>query len=177
MKATVNQDLINLYKCRIYIPGYGAIIPYVLPDISDQKGAVYNDEPIQARATPLKTYAYSENRSISLTLHFIAKSKNDIYRNLYDSRALQSALYPRDEFAGANAPFVPPAVCKIRCGRILADYDLCVVLKNYSVKYPTDVPWDEETYLPWKFDVDTSWDVVYKSSDLPGANRILNFGR
>jgi hypothetical protein len=54
---------------------------------------------------------------------------------------------------------------------------LCVVLRRYSVKLPTDVAWDEETYCPYKFDLETEWEVVYTSSDLPGAERIFSTGR
>ena len=52
-----------------------------------------------------------------------------------------------------------------------------MILKSYSVKFPTDIAWDESTLLPYKFDVDTSWDVVYKSMDLPGQERIFQTGR
>jgi hypothetical protein len=50
-------------------------------------------------------------------------------------------------------------------------------LKSYSVKFPTDVVWDQDFYVPYKFDVDTSWDVVYRSSELPGQERIAQLGR
>lgn len=179
MKATSNRSLVPLDKCTIFIPTYGEINPYILPEISDQKSAAYNDEPIIGRAMPLKTYSHSENRAISITLHFMASKKSDVEKNIIELRALQSAVYPRDsaENGITDAPFIPPPVCRIKCGRILADEALCCVLKNYSVKFPTDVPWDKDSYIPWKFDVDTSWDVVYKSSDLPGAERIFRSGR
>jgi hypothetical protein len=50
---------------------------------------------------------------------------------------------------------------------------LCVVLKQYSVSFPTDVIWDEQTYLPYKFDVDLTWEVVYSNDTLPGQDQIL----
>lgn len=178
MKATLDRKLKELSKCTIYIPTYRTITPNILPDISDQKSAAYNDEPIIGRSQPLKTYSHSENRTISMTLHFIAASKDDIKKNYEDLRGIQSAVYPRDDTGGVyNAPFVPPPVCRIKCGKILGDSEICCVLKSYSVKFPTDVPWDEEDYIPWKFDVDTTWDVVYKNSDLPGAERIVGTGR
>jgi hypothetical protein len=176
-KATgPNGDLLDLEDCYVYIPNFGQFNLHALPDISDSKGATYNDEPIIGRAFPLKTYSHSENRVISMQIHLFVRKKADVFFNLRILRALQSAAYPRDESGGANAPFVPPPVCLIKCGKLLADRPLCVVLKSYSVKFPTDVPWDADTYTPWKFDVDTSWECVYKSSDLPGQARIVNFG-
>ena len=147
---------------------------HALPDISDSKSAAYNDEPIMGRSFPIKTYSHSENRTISMQIHLYVRKKADAETNLGILRALESALYPRDD---NTTPFLPPPVCRIKCGRLLADQDLCVVLKQYSVKFPPDVPWDEDTYIPWKMDVDTSWEVVYKSTDLPGQSRILNTGR
>ena len=90
---------------------------------------------------------------------------------------LESAVYPRDAESGSLAPFIPPPVCRIKCGSLLGDRELCVILRSYSVKFPTDVPWDRDTYLPYKFDVDLSWEVVYKSSELPGQGRIIREGR
>lgn len=147
----------------------------VLPEISDSKSANYSDEPIMGRSFPLKTYSHSDNRAINMTLHMIVSEPGDVDYNLRALRAVQSAVYPRQSFS--EAPFVPPPVCKIRCGRLLAEGELCVVLKNYNVKFPTEVAWDEDTFVPFKFDIDTSWEVVYKSSDLPGAERIFTTGR
>ena len=178
-KATSQGGILaDIPKCYIYIPNYGSIIMNNLPDITDGKGASYNDESVIGRSMPLKTYSCSENRSISMQLHFFITSPYDAQDNLDDLRALESAVYPRDQLAGAaNAAFVPPPVCRIRCGDLLAKQDICCVLKNYSVKFPTDVAWDEEFFTPWKFDVDTTWEVVYRSADLPGQARILQSGR
>lgn len=177
-KATLpSGDLVPIKDCYVYVPGYGQITLYALPDISDSKSAAYNDEAIIGRSFPLKTYSHSENRVISMQIHLYVRTKVDVFENLQILRALESATYPRDESGGGNAPFIPPPVCRIKCGLLLADEPLCVVLKSYSVKYPTDVPWDKDTYTPWKLDVDTSWEVVYKSSELPGQARILNTGR
>jgi hypothetical protein len=167
-------ELIDLEKCYVNIPSYGDIKLKNLPDISDSKSAAYNDEPIIGRSFPLKTYSHSENRAISFTIHLLVQKKSDIEKNLKILRAIQSAVYPR-ESNGSNA-FTPPPVCKIKCGELLSKDDLCVVLKSYSVKFPQDVIWDEETYLPHKFSIDTSWEVVYKSSDLPGQEKILQTG-
>ena len=175
----IGGDLKDIPYCYIYIPGRtGTTIKmHSLPDITDSKSAAYNDEPIIGRSFPLKTYSHSENRSISMQVHFFVRKLADVDSNIASLRALESAVYPRDAESGANAPFIPPPVCRIRCGSLLGDSDLCVILKSYSVKFPTDVPWDEVTFIPYKFDVDLNWEVVYKTSELPGQSRILSYGR
>lgn len=178
-KATTPRGrLIALRDCYIFVPNFGRITLNNLPEISDSKSAAYNDETPIGRSFPLKTYSHSDNRAISMQLHFYVTKQEDIVDNIFILRALESAVYPRDQAGGAaNAPFVPPPICRIRCGKLLADEELCCVLKSYNVKFPTDVAWDEDFYTPYKFDVDTSWEVVYKSSDLPGQGRILSSGR
>jgi len=171
--------LVPIFDCYIVVPmdnGDFTIRLNNLPDISDSKTASYNDETVIGRASPLKTYAQSDNRTLSFQINLFVTQPGDVAYNLSCLRALQSAAYPRD---GANgAPFVPPPVCRIKCGRLLADSgELCVILKQYSVKFPTEVAWDENTLIPFKFSIDTSWDVVYKSSDLPGQQRIFSLGR
>jgi hypothetical protein len=146
-----------------------------LPDISDSKSASYNTEPIIGRSTPLTTYSHSDSRTISITCHFFIPDGNfDKYITYL--RALESATYPRI-LPSSGAPFVPPVVCSIKCGKLLGDQPLCCVLQNYNVKFPTDVVWDETTLLPIKFDVDTSWMVVYSSDELPNQDRIFSSGR
>lgn len=147
-----------------------------LPEIGDSKTASYNDEQVIGRASPLKTYAQSDNRTISLQMHMIVSSPEDVDYNLAALRAIQSAVYPRKGHNGA--PFVPPPVCRMKCGMLLTEgQELCVILKSYSVKFPTEIAWDESTFVPYKFDIDTQWDVVYKSMDLPGQDRIFSSGR
>ena len=166
-------NLIEIKNCWIYIPNFGKFTLRALPDVSDSKSAAYNDEPIIGRSFPLKTYSHSENRVISMQIHLFVLTKADAQFNLQILRALQSCTYPRDS---DNSPYLPPPVCRIQCGSLLSDNPLCVILKSYSVKYPIDVPWDEDNYTPWKFDIDTNWETVYKSSDLPGQERIIELG-
>lgn len=175
MKAT-NPDgtLKEIQDCYINIPGYGKINMRILPDISDSKSANYSDEPIIGRSMPMKTYSHSETRAINWTAYFMILKNGDAERNLQDLRALQSVTYPRDE---GFEPYAPPPICSIKCGSILGNKELCVVLKQYSVKFPTDVAWDENLLVPYKFSVDLTWDVVYSSDDLPGHDRILRGGR
>lgn len=184
MKATNDGSLAPIPSCTINIPSAGTIELNNLPDISDSKSAVYNNEAIIGRSFPLYTYSHSGDRSISIQLHFFVVDKNDAQKNLGYLRWLQSAVYPRD--GGQNgAPFTPPPICQIKCGSLLAgnpqsgssSQPLCCVLQSYSVKFPTEVAWHEETFCPFRFDVDTSWLVVYTSNDLPFQDRIVSSGR
>ena len=176
--TTVGGALVAIPNCYIKIPsGSGSEFELkfnILPDISDSKSATYSDEPVMGRSSPVKTYSHSDNRQITMQIHMMVTSPGDVDYNLRALRAVQSAVYPRH---GMNSPFVPPPVCRIKCGRLLAEDDLCVVLRNYSVKFPTEVAWDEDSFVPFKFDIETSWEVVYKSSNLPGAERIFQLGK
>lgn len=177
--TTIGGPLIPIEDCYVVIPIGDTEVKIVLdnlPDITDTKSASYNDEIVIGRSSPLKTYSQSDNRSITMQLHFIVSKPGDVSLNLRYLRAIQSAVYPRG--SKGEAPFVPPPVCRIKCGKLLSESeDLCVILKNYSVKFPTEVAWDEDSFTPFKFDVDTTWDVVYKSADLPGQERIFSLGK
>ncbi len=177
-KATLAGGNLNIIEdCFVIIPNGQESVKIelkALPDITDSKSASYHDEPIIGRSTPLKTYSHSENRVISFTMHFYTVSDGDIEENLKFLKAIQSAAYPR---MGTTTPFLPPPICRIKCGDLLAKEELCVVLISYGTTYPTDVVWDEKTLLPYKFDVQTTWQVVYPSSDLPGQERIIRLGR
>ena len=173
-KAT-NSGSLNDIECRINIPGAGTIILNNLPDISDSKQAVYNPQAIIGRSFPLYTYSHSGDRTINMQLHFFIVNPGDAEKNLADLRKIQSAVYPRQ---GTGAPYKPPPICTIECKKILTnDEPLCVALQSYSVRFPSDVAWDTETYCPYRFDVDTQWWAVYTSSDLPYQDRIVSSGR
>lgn len=171
--------LAPINNCYIIIPIGSKNFPLILdnlPEITDQKSASYNDEIVIGRSSPLKTYSQSDNRTISMQIHMVVSKPSDVEYNLTALRAIQSAVYPRESANGA--PFVPPAICRIKCGNLLAqNEELCVILKSYSVKFPTEVAWDENNFTPFKFDIDTNWDVVYKSADLPGQERIFSLGK
>lgn len=174
-KATLlGGRLVEIPNCYIDIPIHGKIVLNNLPDISDTKSAEYNDEAIIGRSFPLKTYSHSGNRAISMTLHFIAAEERDLAINLHYLRMIQSCVYPRQDSKGA--PFMPPPVCRIKVGELLGNKELCCILKSYNTKYPTDVSWDDKLLVPYKFDVDTTWEVVYNSLSLPGSEHILNYG-
>jgi hypothetical protein len=175
----IGGSLVPIRECYVTIPNDGdefKLVFKVLPDIGDSKTASYNDETVIGRASPLKTYSQSDNRTISMTIHMVVSSAEDVDYNLRAMRAIQSAVYPRKGQNGA--PFVPPPVCRMKCGRLLTEgEELCVILKSSSVKFPTEIAWDESSYTPYKFDIDTQWDVVYTSADLPGQERIFTSGR
>jgi len=175
--------LIPLEDCwiQVYSDGVEEKIKFKsLPDISDSKSAEYNDENIIGRSFPLKTYSHSGNRNIGITIHCYVTTDKDIQDYLDWLRIIQSLVYPT--VTEGEAPFAPPKIAQIQCGKLLSGtwsedaQPLCCVLKSYTVKFPIDVAWDETTYLPWKFDIDTNWDVVYSSSQLPTDDRIRNFG-
>lgn len=179
-KATTTTGALNpISDCELIIPSVtyklngtenGQIVFKSLPDMSDQKGASYNDEPIPGRSLPIKTFAHGENRSISLTASFFIVESGDEQKNLMILRAIQSAVYPEDS---SSMPYAPPPICKLRCGKLLSNGYLCVVMKSYNVKFDTSVPWGSSYYLPYKLEIGMDFDVVYSSSSLPGAQKIM----
>jgi hypothetical protein len=182
MRATENGILQILNNCYISIPEFGEII-YMdnLPEIGDSKSASFPDEPGMGRSTPFKTYASSENRTISWKVNFFVQKKaaenspNNPESILRKLRVLEACTYPRN--ASITAPYLPPPVCRLRCGQLLArNEEVCAVMKRYSVTFDTSVPWDIDTYLPYKLTVDMEFDVVYDQFVLPGAEKILNDG-
>lgn len=189
VKATwPGGELNNIQGCSLTIPSFGTkdekgkrkfegqIIQFnILPDISDQKSASYTTDLIMGRSSPMKNYVASDERTLGIVFHFIVTKSGDAEKNIEKVRLLQAMVYPREADAQMNAPFMPPPVCQFQCGKLLSADALCVVLKNYSIKLPTDVAWDENLLCPVKFDLDTNWDVVYASSELPGANSIITF--
>jgi hypothetical protein len=183
MKSTTNGSLNLINNCTVMIPNAGTITLNNLPDISDSKNAIYNNEAIMGRSTPLYTYSHSGDRTINMTMHFFVVDENDAVENIKYLRWIQSAVYPRP--GDGNTPFVPPVVCQIQCGTLIAGNvdagfgltPVCCILQSYSVKFPTDVAWDAETFCPYRFDVETAWIVVYTSDDLPNQDRIVRSGR
>jgi hypothetical protein len=53
-----------------------------LPEISDSKSAIYNNEPIIGRSFPLYTYSHSGDRSLNIQLHFFVVDVDDAVKNL-----------------------------------------------------------------------------------------------
>jgi hypothetical protein len=176
MKATsiVFGSLEKIKNCYIEIPKFKSkIYMYTLPDISDSKSVSYNDEAAIGRSMPFKTYNSSENRSISWTAHFIASGPSDFEDFMVYLRIMEACTYPFTNVA--SVPFTPPPICKLRCGELLSSSnsdDISAVLKSYSVKFDTSVPWDQTTLVPYKIDLDLQFDVVYNQSALPGAEKI-----
>lgn len=179
MKATAIGGKLNpITKCTITIPSGPTITLKALPEIDDQKEANYEQEEGIGRTQPYLTYKNSGFRKISMTLHFAVTDESDVDTIWGYIRALQSTVYPNGG-GSSGAPYEPPAICKLQCGKIFKDVNgdyVCAVCTSVGVKYPTEPAWDEETYLPWKVDVSTSWQIVYSPNDLPGADKILALG-
>lgn len=146
--------------------------PRILPEITDSKSATYADEPVQGRSFPIKTYAHSENRVITMKWHFvILDAQFTLNEALQAMRAFKSAVYPTDS---ASSPYAPPPICSIQFGNVLSKNPLCVILRHYTISYPTDVALDVGTLLPYRFDVDLSWEEVRTSTNLPNQSMIIN---
>ncbi len=158
----------------VTLNGSRIIRPRILPEITDTKRATYADTTIIGRSFPIKTYSHSDNRVLSMRLHFMSVEGSDLLDNMFDLRAIQSATYPR-----TGQPYRPPPVCVIECGRMLGDRPLCVILESYSVQIPNNVVWDRSTLIPIYFSVSTTWHVVYASDQaggLPNQKQIFEGG-
>lgn len=159
-----------LSKCKIITP-CGTICLRILPDISDSKGANYAQENAIGRSNPMITFAFSEPRMINTELHFMTTTTDDINDNWRSLSIIKSLVYPGTATVNGGAPFTPPPVVKFICGDLLdGPNGLCLILKNYNTRYPTNVAWDEETYLPYQFSISCSWEVVYACRNLPSNN-------
>lgn len=162
MKATMlGGKLVDINDIYIKVNGE-PIIAYILPDISDSKSASYADENAIGRTTPFKNYSYSENRVIQWTHHWIIDVPKRVEQIIKEIKLLQSMTYP----SKSQLPYAPPFIAKIKAGKLLGDKELCCVLKNYSLKYATDVPWynSPSVSIPYKVDMDLSFEVVYDNS-------------
>lgn len=170
-RGTENSGrLAVLDKCKIITP-CGTICLRILPDISDSKAAHYAPENAIGRSNPLITYAYSEPRMINTELHFMTTMTADINDNWRAIRIIQSLVYPGAAVLDGGAPFTPPPVVKFICGDLLdGPNGLCLILKSYNIRYPTNVAWDQQTYLPYQFSISCNWEVVYACKNLPSNN-------
>lgn len=178
MNATTSGGVLSeITDCYIMI-GPKTIKSRILPDISDTKGATYTDEAGMGRTMPFKSYQNSENRTIQWTAHYVVTKQSDVNEYLNEIKIIQSAVYPRpsNSTRALDPPYFPPVICKIKCGKLLRDglndY-INAVMKTYNLKYDTSVPWDQKTLLPYKFDIDMTFEVVYDQSSLPGADKII----
>lgn len=167
MKATLpGGKLININD--VYIEANGDFkYAYILPDISDSKSASYADENSIGRTTPFKNYSYSENRVITWTHHWVVDVAERVSQILTEIKFFQSLTYPSKDLS----PYAPPWIAHVKAGNILGPEPLCCVLKSYSVKYPTDVPWysgnigtSQIVSIPYKVDMDLNFEVVYDNS-------------
>ena len=158
------------------------IYMYSLPDITDSKDAGYDEQNGMGRTSPFKTFNSAGSRKISWKLTFVSYDYASRERNLKNLRLLESCVYPRQDPANI-IPYIPPAILSIRCGDLLCknDEELNVILTSYSVTFPNDKVWYSEDdgsgfLFPAKLDVTLSFEVVYDSRYLPGADRIIKLG-
>lgn len=152
-------------KCEIQTP-CGCITLKILPDITDSKSATYVNDPAPGRSSPMLTYAYSDPRTISTELHFMITKFQDIEDNIRAIRIIQNLVYPGP--ASGLAPFTPPPVVRFICGVLMdGEQGLCLILKSYNIRYPTDVAWDIVSFLPYRFSISCNWEVVYPCNKLP----------
>ncbi len=173
--SSLSGSLQPISDCYIRVGG-DKIVMKTLPAISDSHGANYNSETGIGRSLPTKTFSSGGDRSISWDVTFISEGDAQLDQNLYYYRLLASCTYPVD--TGGSVPFLPPKILKIKCGELLSDQELCVILENIQVSWPTDVAWSDIQYgyLPYKFNCGLTFKVVYNSADLPGQQRILTLG-
>lgn len=177
MNATdLNGRLQNIPNCYIIISGNQAggnerIDFNNLPDLGDSKGASYDNTTAIGRASPIPAYSSSDARSISVSINLFVQDQSDCKKNLRILRRIQSAVYPRN---GPVAPYFPPTLCKVKCGSLLSENELCCIMKDYNVKFPTDVPWDRETLCPYRMEISMTFEVVYASANLPNNQMILS---
>lgn len=178
MKATERfGQLKELPSCDIIIPGAEKIQLYVLPEMSDRKGLNYEDLPVVGRALPITTFSHGENRTVTMKIHLLTLNEegpNSIKDNMRILRTLQSMAYPRNGDAGR--PYLPPPLAQIRVGSRLTSQSggyVCAMLREVNVTYPTDVAVDPVTMLPYKFEIDLTWQIVFPSNQLPGHETIM----
>lgn len=179
--ATNNTGKLNpIPDCYIRAQNY-FIYMYSLPSINDTKSADYNRENGMGRTQPFLTFNAGGMRTISWTCTFVSYDQESTARNFGYLRILEASVYPRRDPSNI-VPYVPPVVMSIRCGDLLANSgaELNAVLTSYNVDFPVDQVWNSEynlaRYLPAKLDVRLSFDIVYDSRFLPGADRILLLG-
>ncbi len=174
--ATDQRGMLKPIDCTITIPGVDKELkPYVLPDISEGKAASYADEPVIGRSFPVKTYGHSENRTINMKWHVIMMDDDSKTEAIRQLNAFRSCVYPVE--GGGGSPYAPPPICTIDCGEMTRgtkdSTSVCVVLKSYNVSFPTDVAYDPDSLIPYRFDIDLVWDVVFPTSELPGQDKII----
>lgn len=171
VKATSGCRLRPIRDC--YIRALGRTVRmYTLPEIGDSGGATYADETAMGRSAPIKVFSNSDNRSISWDITFITEDEESLRRNIQDMFFIESLRLPM-----GTTMTTPPPIAQIKCGRLLtANGDpLCVVLRNYSVKFDTSVPWategnPQDSYLPYKVVMSTQWETIDACRNLPTQN-------
>jgi hypothetical protein len=184
-KATDNTgDLLEIKNCYIKIPDFNNLtIPMkILPDISDSKSASFSSEKAIGRSMPFIGYESSESRQITWDAHFVICKEGDQDDIMGYIRALQACTYPQP--GNGSTSYLPPPTLKLRCGELLSKgqetTEVCCILKSYSLKFDTTVPWYEteenSSLIPYKMDISLTLEVIYNQANLPGSDKILSSG-
>jgi hypothetical protein len=196
-----NYQLARIPDCYIRVSNFLGNVPILneskivmktLPEISDQRDVQYGEQNGIGRSMPLKTFGQGGARIINWTATFVADTEEEAILNLQRFRVLASCTYPRKQVDGIS--YAPPYLLYLKCGKLLSGdiiginpnvsippksestEELCAILKSYNVKWPKDVPWQQITYIPYKFEVSLVFEIVYSSTNMPGAERIIMGG-
>ena len=179
MQATTLTGILkDIPDCYINIGG-AYFYMYIMPEISDTHDAKYAETNGVGRSLPTYNFSNGGARVINWTVHLYADFPGRLLSNLLFLRALESCTYPRNT-ENSFLPFVPPIILQIKCGAVLGDVPLSVILQSYNVKFPVDVQWSDPQVvngknvgpIPYKLDVDCTFATVYDSLYLPGQDRI-----
>ena len=147
-----------------------------LPDLTWDKGASYNAQPIIGRASPVVTYANSKQRTISITLHMHSPTKADLEYNMQSVHMLASTLHPRYQ-----GTYAPPPICLFSCGTVASGNNATAspfrsfrfIVTSIRQTFNNETMWDEQYMVPRAWDLEISGEVVYAYQHLPGANDVL----
>src|SRR5581483_11981698 len=150
MKSTDQQGLLVPINCTITIPGVDEPLqPFVLPEISESKSVNYAGEVVLGRSFPIKTFIDGGDRIFNMTWHVVIMDSDSLDEAVRQLNAFRSCAYPLQ--GSGSAPYAPPPICTIDCGELCrsdnSSTEVCVILRNYSVTYPTVYAWDEDTLL------------------------------
>ena len=168
-----NGSWVVIREITITVPGAGDVPIQVLPEISESKSAMVNDQNILGRSSPIKIYSGSSARTFSITLNYHILSEEDPVMIQKAVRALSAAVHP--EYQGTYKP-VP--VCQIKIPGMIEDGKggpAPVICKSYQITYDAQVWWyvTDELMMPSHISIATEWERVYSFQDLPGQANVI----
>lgn len=164
MKATSGTGNLEIIKDIIFEIGGEKADIYAVPEISESKSAKYNDIGIMGRSTPLKSYSYSDNKSIDVTFFCHSIDAITLEANKKLLRMVRSSVYP------VYSGYVPPKVGYLKIFDILEND---IVGNSYSLTYGNQYAWKDEQ-LPIYMEIRANFHAVWPHSDLPGFDDIIS---